>query len=105
MLNTTTGICRGQISIFQPLVGKTTDGGVSWSFQNFYFDGNEGGCNDVFFFDQTIGLVSGTVFDGRGPLARTTDGGLNWSTAFYDQAIEALLSYNDQRMPCSPAES
>src|ERR1700745_208559 len=59
-------------------------------FQNFYFDGNEGGCNDVFFFDQTIGLVSGTVFDGRGALARTTDGGANWSTTFYDQAIEGV---------------
>jgi len=90
MLSATTGFVAGQNSIFQPLVGKTTDGGVSWSFQNFYFDGNEGGCNDVFFFDQTIGLVSGTVFDGRGALARTTDGGVNWSTAFYDQAIEGV---------------
>jgi outer membrane protein assembly factor BamB len=44
----------------------------------------------VFFFDQTIGLVSGTIFDGRGALARTTDGGLNWSTAIYDQAIEGI---------------
>jgi photosystem II stability/assembly factor-like uncharacterized protein len=90
MLNATTGFVAGQNSIFQAFVGKTTDGGVSWSFQNFYFDGNEGGCNDVFFFDQTIGLVSGTVFDGRGALARTTDGGLNWSTLFYDQAIEGV---------------
>jgi photosystem II stability/assembly factor-like uncharacterized protein len=44
----------------------------------------------VFFFDQTTGLVSGTIFDGRGALARTTDGGLNWSTALYDQSIEGL---------------
>src|SRR6059036_2485690 len=91
MLSATTGFVAGQNSIFQALVGKTTDGGVSWSFQNFYFDGNEGGCNDVFFFDQIIGLVSGTVFDGRGALARTTDGGLNWATAFYDQAIEGVV--------------
>src|SRR6266853_199676 len=58
MLNATTGFVAGQNSIFQALVGKTTDGGVSWSFQNFYFNGNEGGANDVFFFDQIIGLVS-----------------------------------------------
>jgi photosystem II stability/assembly factor-like uncharacterized protein len=90
MLSATTGFVAGQNSIFQPMVGTTTDGGASWAFQPFYFDGNEGGCNDVFFFDQTIGLVSGTVFDGRGALARTTDGGVNWSTAFYDQAIEGV---------------
>jgi photosystem II stability/assembly factor-like uncharacterized protein len=90
MMSAATGFVAGQNPIFQALVGKTTDGGVSWSFQNFYFDGNEGGCNDVFFFDQTIGLVSGTVFDGRGALARTTDGGLNWSTVIYDQAIEGV---------------
>jgi photosystem II stability/assembly factor-like uncharacterized protein len=90
ILSATTGFVAGQNSIFQGLLGNTTDGGVSWNFQPFYFDGNEGGCNDVFFFDQTIGLVSGTIFDGRGALARTTDGGLNWSTAIYDQAIEGI---------------
>jgi photosystem II stability/assembly factor-like uncharacterized protein len=90
MLSATTGFVAGQNSVFQPLVGNTTDGGVTWTFQNFLFDGNEGGCNDVFFFDQSTGLVSGTVFDGRGALARTTDGGLNWSTSFYDQAIEGV---------------
>src|SRR5437773_5268618 len=90
MLSTTTGFVAGQNSIFQGLLGNTTDGGVSWNFQPFYFDGNEGGANDVFFFDQTIGLVSGTIFDGRGALARTTDGGLNWSTTLYDQSIEGV---------------
>ena len=90
MLSPTIGFVAGQNSIFQPFVGNTTDGGVSWSFQNFYFDGNEGGCNDVFFFDQNTGLVSGTLFDGRGALARTTDAGLNWSTAIYDQTIEGV---------------
>ena len=44
-------------------------------FSAFYFDGNEGGANDVFFFDQNTGLVSGSVFDGRGAIARTTDAG------------------------------
>src|SRR6266403_337521 len=86
MLNASLGVVAGQNSIFQALYGNTTDGGASWSFLNFYFDGNEGGANDVFFFDlNTIGLVSGTIFDGRGALSRTTDGGLNWSTTLYDQ--------------------
>jgi photosystem II stability/assembly factor-like uncharacterized protein len=90
MLSATTGFVAGQNSIFQALVGHTTDGGVSWTFQNFYFDGNEGGANDVFFFDQNTGLVSGSIFDGRGAIARTTDAGMNWSTLFFDQAIEGV---------------
>jgi photosystem II stability/assembly factor-like uncharacterized protein len=80
----------GQNSIFQLLLGATNDGGTSWAFQAFYFDNNEGGCTDVFFFDQNTGVVSGFVFDGRGAIARTTDGGMNWSTLFYDQAIEGI---------------
>src|SRR5262249_26476607 len=90
MMSATTGFVAGQNSIFQALVGKTTDGGVTWAFQNFYFDGNEGGANDLFFLDQNTGLVSGSVFDGRGAIARTTDAGMNWSTLFFDQPVEGL---------------
>ncbi|PYI96300.1 MAG: hypothetical protein DME98_13050 [Verrucomicrobia bacterium] len=74
MLSATIGFVAGQNSIFQPLVGNTTDGGVNWTFQSFYFDGNEGGCTDTLFFDQNTGVVSGILFDGRGAIARTTDG-------------------------------
>src|SRR5205814_5984698 len=45
---------------------------------------------DVFFFDQSTGLVSGTVFDGRGAIARTTDAGVSWSTLFFDQPIQGI---------------
>ena len=90
MLDASTGFVAGQNSIFQALVGTTTDGGATWAFQPFYFDGNEGGANDVFFLDQNTGLVSGSVFDGRGAIARTTDAGVNWSTLFFDQAIEGI---------------
>jgi photosystem II stability/assembly factor-like uncharacterized protein len=48
MLSSTIGFVAGQNSIFQPLVGNTTDGGVSWTFQNFYFDGNEGAVTMCF---------------------------------------------------------
>jgi photosystem II stability/assembly factor-like uncharacterized protein len=90
MLTPTIGFVAGQNSIFQALVGNTTDGGASWNFQAFQFAGNEGGANDVFFFDQTTGLVSGSVFDGSGAIARTTDAGTNWSTLFFDQPIEGV---------------
>jgi photosystem II stability/assembly factor-like uncharacterized protein len=90
MLNSTTGFVAGQNLIFQPFVGNTTDGGASWDFHAFYFDNNEGGCTDVFFFDQNTGVVSGTVFDEHGAIARTTDGGMSWSTLFFDQFVQGL---------------
>ncbi len=90
MLSPTVGFVGGQNSIFQSLLGASTDGGASWAFQPFYFDQNEGGGTDVFFFDQNTGVVSGTVFDGRGAIARTTDAGVSWSTLFFDQAIQGI---------------
>jgi photosystem II stability/assembly factor-like uncharacterized protein len=90
MLSPTVAFVAGQNSIFAPLVGASTDGGATWTFQTFLFENNEGGCNDVFFFDQSSGVVSGSVFDGRGAIARTTDAGTNWSTLFFDQSIEGL---------------
>ena len=69
-------------------------GALRWDFQTFLFDNNEGGCTDVFFFDQNTGLVSGTVFDGRGAIARTTDAGVSWSTLFFDQAIQGLIFHS-----------
>ena len=90
MLSATVGFVGGQNSIFQSLLGASTDGGASWAFQPFYFDQNEGGGTDVFFFDQNTGVVSGTVFDGRGAIARTTDAGVSWSTLFFDQAIQRI---------------
>jgi photosystem II stability/assembly factor-like uncharacterized protein len=90
MLSAAVGFVAGQNSIFQSLLGATTDGGATWAFQPFYFDKNEGGGTDVFFFDQNTGVVSGTVFDGRGAIARTTDAGVSWSTLFFDQAIQGI---------------
>jgi len=90
MLSATVGFIAGQNSIFQPLLGATTDGGASWAFQAFYFDNNEGGCTDVFFFDANTGVVSGVVFDGRGAIAGTTNGGIDWTTSFFDQGLEGI---------------
>jgi photosystem II stability/assembly factor-like uncharacterized protein len=90
MLSPTIGFVGGQNSIFQSLLGASTDGGASWAFQPFYFDQNEGGGTDVFFFDQNTGVVAGTVFDGRGAIARTTDAGVSWSTLFFDQPIPGM---------------
>src|SRR5215471_5762545 len=71
MLSASVGFVAGQNSIFGPLFGASTDGGATWDFHAFLFDNNEGGCTDVFFLDQNTGVVSGTLFDGRGAIART----------------------------------
>ena len=94
MLTLNVGFVAGQNSIFQSLLGATTDGGASWAFQPFYFEQNEGGATDVYFFDQGTGVVSGTVFDGRGAIARTTDAGVSWSTLFFDQPILGITFPN-----------
>jgi len=90
MLNATTGFVAGENSIFQPFVGATTDGGVHWTFYNFYFDGNEGSCDDIFFFDANSGLVSGVVWNGQGAIARTTNGGVDWTTSLYDHGLRGI---------------
>ena len=89
MLNSTTGFVSGQNSIFQPFVAKSTDGGASWSFYNFYFQSNEGSCDDIYFFDSNTGLTSGYAWNGEGAMARTTDSGSSWNTTLFS-SIPAL---------------
>jgi photosystem II stability/assembly factor-like uncharacterized protein len=90
MLSPTLGFVVGQNSIFQPLHGTTVDGGVHWSFHPFYFDGNEGSCDDVFFFDGATGVTSGVLFDGTGAIARTTNGGTDWTSSLFSQGMQGI---------------
>jgi photosystem II stability/assembly factor-like uncharacterized protein len=90
MLSSMAGFVTGQNAVFQPWVGNTTDGGAGWDFHPFYFDKNEGGGTDVFFFDVNTGVVSGIVFNDQGAVARTTDGGTNWSTSFFAQGLQGV---------------
>jgi photosystem II stability/assembly factor-like uncharacterized protein len=90
MLSPTMGFVAGQNSIFQAFVGVSVDGGVSWSFHNFYFNGNEGNCNDVHFFDSTTGLTSGALFDFTGAVARTINGAVDWNSTIFPQALEGI---------------
>lgn len=90
MLSPTLGFVSGQNSIFQAFVGVTVNGGVSWTFHPFYFNGNEGTCDDLFFFDAATGITSGAIFDGTGAIARTTDGAVNWSSTIHPQALQGI---------------
>ncbi len=90
MLSPTVGFITGQNSIFQPLQGTTVDGGVHWSFHAFYFDGNEGSCDDVFFFDENTGVTSGVLFDGTGAIARTVNGGTDWTSSLFPSGMQGI---------------
>ena len=90
MLSPTLGFVTGQNSIFQGLQGTTVDGGVHWTFHTFYFNGNEGSADDVFFFDGTTGVASGVLFDGTGAIARTTNGGTDWTSSLFSQGMQGI---------------
>jgi len=90
MISPTVGFISGQNSIFQPMQGTTVDGGVHWSFHPFYFDSNEGSCDDVFFFDENNGVTSGVLFDCRGAIARTTNGGADWTSSLFPTGMQGI---------------
>ncbi|MEO8439606.1 MAG: YCF48-related protein [Spartobacteria bacterium] len=90
MLSPTLGFVAGQNSIFQGFLGTTVNGGAHWSFDTFYFNGNEGNCDDVFFFDGATGVTSGVLFDGTGAIARTTNGGTSWNSIIFPNAMQGI---------------
>jgi photosystem II stability/assembly factor-like uncharacterized protein len=57
------------------VVGKTKDGGATWSLT--LSDVSVGYPEDIFFFDENTGLMrTGNVYTGQ--LSKTTDGGATW---------------------------
>jgi len=90
MLSPSLGVITGQNSIFQGLQGTTVDGGVHWTFHPFYFNGNEGSADDIFFFDDMTGVSSGVLFDGTGAIARTSNGGTDWDSTLFPQGMQGL---------------
>ena len=90
MLSPTLGVITGQNSIFQGLQGTTVDGGAHWTFHPFYFNGNEGSADDIFFFDDMTGVSSGVLFDGTGAIARTSNGGTDWNSTLFPQGLQGI---------------
>ncbi len=90
MLSPQIGFLGGENSIFQPLVGKTTDSGQNWDFSAFYLNSNEGRITGIDFTDQFIGYASCRVWDGRGAISKTTDNGNNWSTIFFSSVLNSI---------------
>ena len=87
MISPQIGFVAGENSIFQPLLGKTTDSGQNWDFTAFYLNNNEGRATGVDFTDVFIGYVSSRVWDGRGAISKTTNRGIAWITTFFNNPI------------------
>ncbi len=70
-VNHLTGWIVGQTEFGNALINKTTDGGLSWLFQQ---SGTNNSLYSVFFADELNGWTVG----GSGTIRATTNGGLNW---------------------------
>lgn len=90
MLSPQIGFVGGENSIFQPLFGKSSDGGNSWNFTAFYLNSNEGRIYGIIFTDVNIGYAACRVWDGRGAISRTTDSGANWSSTLFPGALYGI---------------
>lgn len=80
----------GENSIFQPLLGKSMDGGLHWNFTPFYLNNNEGRAYSLHFTDAFRGYAACRVWDGRGAIAKTSDGGNNWISTFFNLPLYGI---------------
>jgi len=87
MLSQQIGFLAGENSIYQPLLGMTTDSGQNWNFTAFYLNYNEGRATGIDFTDLFIGYASSRVWDGRGAISKTTNSGNTWVTIFFNNPL------------------
>jgi photosystem II stability/assembly factor-like uncharacterized protein len=90
MLNANTGFVAGENSIFQPMLGTSTNAGANWDFVPFYLNNNEGRLFDVQFFDNSTGVTAASVWDGTGAISKTSNGGSSWTTLMFPNAFFGL---------------
>jgi photosystem II stability/assembly factor-like uncharacterized protein len=87
MLNASTGWCAGVNTIFSPLVGKTVDGGASWTYSSFMVNNNEATVYGIRFFDNMNGIAVSNLWNGQGGVSRTTNGGTNWTSQIFTYGL------------------
>jgi photosystem II stability/assembly factor-like uncharacterized protein len=74
-----------------PILGKTEDGGETWRFFVGPGDAEKVGATDLFFTDESTGIVRTT--DGK--LAKTSDGGATWKGLLASIGHTASLAFAD----------
>ncbi|NOS86559.1 MAG: T9SS type A sorting domain-containing protein [Ignavibacteria bacterium] len=89
-LTSVNAIACGVNTIFQPLIARTTNGGVNWSYSSFYLNSNEGNLRDVYYVNSNTVFAVSNVWDGTGGISVSTNGGVNWSTQLYNDALNSI---------------
>lgn len=89
-LSASIAIACGVNAIFQPLIARTTNGGVNWSYSTFYLNSNEGNLRDVIFLNSNNVLCVSNVWDGTGGISRSVNGGVNWTTQIFPSALNSI---------------
>lgn len=90
MLSPDIGFVGGENSIFQPMVGKTTNGGQNWTFFIFYLNNNEGRINGLEFTDVNTGYAACRLWNGEGAISKTTNGGSTWSITLFSSSLNGV---------------
>jgi photosystem II stability/assembly factor-like uncharacterized protein len=90
MLNPATGYGVGVNTIFSPLVAKTTNGGLNFTYSSFMVNNNEATLRDVHFFNTQNGIAVSNLWNGTGGISRTTNGGTNWTHQQFPYGIFGL---------------
>ena len=93
MLSATVGFVGGQNSIFQALLGASTDGGATWDEDNFHHSiliTMKAAALTCFSSIKTPALFQGAYSMDAAPSPERLTRGANWSTLFFDQAIQGI---------------
>jgi photosystem II stability/assembly factor-like uncharacterized protein len=90
MVNENVGFLGGENSIFQPILAKTTNGGVNWNFSVFYLNNNEGRILALDFVNPDTGFAASRLWNGGGAISLTTDGGQNWNTTIFNSTMSGV---------------
>jgi photosystem II stability/assembly factor-like uncharacterized protein len=84
------GYIAGVNTIFSPLFGKTTNGGMNWTYSSFYVNSNEATLRGVYFLDINTGFAVSTLWNGQGGISLTSNGGANWTHQLFTSSLTGV---------------
>ena len=90
MINASTGYSVGVNTIFSPLIAKTSNGGLNWTYSSFMVNNNEATLYDIHFFDSQNGITVSNLWNGQGGISSTTNAGLNWTSQIFTYGLFSL---------------
>ena len=99
------GAVGGINSVFQPIVGLSSDGWDTHDFHVFYPEHDssfqEGTIRDIYSFNSDTMVVAVEIWDGHGAICRTTDGGNTWATQHWNNSALYGLDFTAVEFGCA----